>query len=103
MEKAYRALSAEARASYGITEDGSDESWVYCTACGRAMEQGDCVLDDAADSLQCAYDDCMPDGSLAFESLYGWDAYRQMYGLETADWPEIPTAGDCYRRPGTGS
>ncbi len=44
MKKLYRDLSPEARASYGITEDGSEESWVYCLTCGRAVPQGDCVV-----------------------------------------------------------
>jgi hypothetical protein len=57
-------------------------------------------VDDAEDSLRCAYEDCTSRGNLAFESLYGWDAYRQMHGDETADWPETPTAGECYRQEG---
>ena len=101
MKKLYRELNEEAKASYGITNDASDDSWVYCTACSRAMEQGDCVVGDVGGALECAYEDCSPEGNLAFESLYGWDAYRHMHGDETSDWPEIPTAGLCYRRQGS--
>ena len=97
MKKLYRDLSPEAKASYGITEDAGDESWVYCTACQRAMAQGDCILSEEG-QLQCAYDDCTPEGNLAFESLYGWDAYRQELGGEAAHWPEKPEWGKSYRR-----
>ncbi len=102
MKKLYSELNEEAKATYGITEDASNQAWIYCNACGRAMEQGDCVVGDIEGSLQCAYDDCQPEANVAFESLYGWDAYRQMHGDETSDWPEIPTVGECYRREAAG-
>jgi len=101
MKKLYRDLSPEAKASYGITGDASDESWVYCTACSRGMAQGDCILSEEG-QLQCAYGDCSREGNLAFESLYGWDAYRQELGGEAAHWPEKPEWGKRYQGPGAG-
>jgi hypothetical protein len=102
MKKRFRDLSDEMKAAYGITEDAGDDSFVYCGACGRAMEQGDCLLDDAEGSLRCAFDDCAPEGNLAFQSLYGWDAYRLAHAHETFHWPEEPVPGECYERPGAG-
>lgn len=100
MKKLYSELNEEAKASYGITEGASNDAWVFCTSCDRAMEQGDCVVGESEGSLQCAYDDCLPEGNLAFQSLYGWDAYRQTHVDETSDWPETPTEGVCYGREG---
>jgi hypothetical protein len=102
MKKLYRDLTQEAKASYGITEDRSDESWVYCTTCDRAMKQGDCIVGEQG-VLQCAYDDCMPEGNVAFQSLYGWDAYQQELGGEAAHWPEKPEWGKRYERRGASS
>ena len=102
MKKRFRDLSDEAKASYGITGDASDESLVYCRACGRAMEQGDCVPGNVEGLLRCAYDDCGSRGNPAFESLYGWDAYRLAPGHETAHWPEKPVPGECYEPSGAG-
>jgi hypothetical protein len=101
MNKRFKELNEDAKATYGLNGDTSSKAWLYCSACGRAMEQGDCLIDEADGSLQCAYEDCASESNLAFESLYGWDAYRQMHGDETADWPETPTLGECYRREGT--
>jgi hypothetical protein len=102
MKKRFRELTEEAKASYGITEDASDESWVYCTTCERAMEQGECAVGEEG-LLQCAYDDCRPEGNPAFQSLYGWDAYRQELGDEAGPWPEEPEWGKRYGRGGAGS
>jgi hypothetical protein len=79
-----------------------DETWVYCTACNRAMQQADCTVDELDGRLQCAYDDCRPEGNLAFKSLYGWDAYRLAHGQETAHWPETPLSGERYEPAGAG-
>jgi hypothetical protein len=103
MRKVFRDQTAEKKAACSVTEDASDDTWVYCGSCERAMKQGDCGLsDDSEDSLHCAYEDCAPEGNLAFESLYGWDAYRLAHELETADWPEEPRQGTCYKRSGAG-
>ena len=103
MKKIFRDQTAETKGGYQVTEDANDETWVYCTTCKRTMKQGDCVLsDDFEGVLQCAYDDCTPEGNLAFKSLYGWDAYRLAHGHETAQWPEEPSPGKCYERPGAG-
>jgi hypothetical protein len=103
MKKVFRDQTEETKAACRVTEDASDETWVYCVTCKRAMKQGDCVLgDDVEGRLQCAYEDCPPEGNLAFESLYGWDAYRLAHGRETADCPEQPRQGECYKRPGAG-
>jgi hypothetical protein len=104
MKKVFRDQTAETKGACRVTEDANDETWVYCAICKRAMKQGDCVLsDDFEGSLRCAYDDCTPEGNLAFESLYGWDAYRLAHGRETAHWPAEPLHGKCYGRPGAGS
>jgi hypothetical protein len=71
------------------------ETWLYCGACGRTMKR-----EDSADG--CVYDDCPSERNLAFQSLYGWDAYRLEHFEETVDWPEIPAPGECYRLPGAG-
>ena len=89
MKKPFNELNEDAKATYGLNGGTSSKAWLYCTACGRAMEQGGCFVDDAESSLQCAYEDCTSEGNLAFESLYGWDAYREM-------WPALLTE---RRRP----
>ena len=101
MKRRYRELSPEAKASYGTTDDPRDETWVYCDTCKRAMPQGDCVVGDAF--LGCAYEDCPSRTNLAFESLYGWDAYRQGLGSAASDWPQEPEQDREYRPPGDGS
>ena len=103
MKKLYRDLSPEAKASYGITEDASDEAWVYCTACQRAMEQGDLALDEIEGALRCAYSDCVLEGNIAVQGLQGWEAYRKELGYETDHWPEEPESGKRYERKGAGS
>ena len=101
MAKHFRDLSKEKKASHSITEDASDESLVYCTNCDRAMEQGDCVIEDNLEiKLRCAYDDCVLESNIAVQSLYGWDAYRHDYEDETAHWPDTPTPGECYTPEG---
>lgn len=103
MKKFFRDQTAETKAACRVAGDASDETWVYCTSCQRAMKQGDCVLsDDFEGSLQCGYEDCVPQGNLAFKSLYGWDAYRLAHVHETVHWPQEPTEGQCYERPGAG-
>lgn len=103
MKKVFRDQTAEKKAACRVAEDANDETWVYCTACQRAMKQGDCALgDDSEDLLQCAYEDCVSEGNLAFKSLYGWDAYRLAHVHETADWPREPSQGQCYKGPGAG-
>ena len=97
MENVFRDQSLEMKVAHAVAEDANDETWLYCTACGRALRQGDCLLSEEAEgALECPFDDCVPEGNLAFQSLYGWDAYRLEHGHETADWPEEPTAGTCY-------
>ncbi len=96
MKKRYRDQTQEAKASCRITEDASDEAWLYCDNCHRAMAQGDCVVDECEGVLRCAYADCDPGGNLAYRSLYGWDAYRQAHALETAAWPSDPVPGSRY-------
>jgi hypothetical protein len=95
MKKLYRDLTPEARAAYGITEDGKDESWVYCTSCERVMPQGDCVLDEQG-RLQCAYEDCTSAGGAALQNLRPWDEYAQEQGGRAAHWPEKPEVGKRY-------
>ena len=101
MTKRFRELTEEEKASLAVTEDAGDESMVYCANCNRAMEQGSCLIDEELEiKLRCAYGDCMLEGNIAAESLYGWDAYRGEYEEETADWPETPTPGECYEPSG---
>lgn len=96
VKKFYRDLSPEARASYGITEDGSEESWVYCLTCGRAMPQGDCVVGEDG-RLECAYGDCRPtSASHASTDLRAWDTLAQEQGGAAAHWPEKPEWGRRY-------
>ena len=76
--------------------------WMYCTACRRAMKQEDCIRDEGGGPVQCGYDDCPPEGNIAFRSLYGWDAYRLAHPQDTADWPEKPSRGERYEPAGTG-
>jgi hypothetical protein len=98
MGNLFRDQSEETKVAHAVTEDANDETWLYCTACERAVRQGDCLPSEVVGgTLRCPFDDCVPDGNLAFQSLYGWDAYRLEHGHETADWPEEPTAGGCYR------
>jgi hypothetical protein len=101
MSKRFRDERAEMKALTQVAEDAGEQTWVYCSACRRAMRQGDCVVTDDG-SLHCAYDDCTPEGNLAYKSLYGWDAYRLAHGVETAHWPEEPSLGDCYEATGVG-
>jgi hypothetical protein len=100
MNRRFRDLPAKTRAGCQVAADAGDETCVYCTACKRAMKQGDCTLDELDGSLECAYDDCRPEGNLAFKSLYGWDAYRLAHGQETAQWPQEPDLGECYEQAG---
>jgi hypothetical protein len=98
----FRDQTAEKKADCRVAPGTDDETWVYCTSCERAMKQGDCTLDELDGPLSCAYDDCGPEGNLAFQSLYGWDAYRLAHGQETAQWPETPRLGECYKGAGAG-
>jgi hypothetical protein len=102
MKRRFRDQTADMKEACRVATDAGDETWVYCTACERAMKQGDCTLDDSDGGLQCAYDDCRPAGNLAFKSLYGWDAYRLAHGQETAYWPKTPRSGECYEPAGAG-
>ena len=52
MRKRYRDQTQEAKASCRITEDASDEAWLYCAKCHRAMAQGDCVVDEREGALR---------------------------------------------------
>jgi hypothetical protein len=98
MPKQFRDLAPHQKAAHSVTEDASDDAFVYCASCGRAMRQGDCIVDDALEEkLRCAYDDCILDASIAMHSLHAWDAYRELYKEETADWPEVPIPGECYK------
>lgn len=100
MKKLYRDLSSEAKASYGITDDGNDESWVYCSACERAMPQGDCVVGEDG-RLHCAYEDCRPEPGC--QNLHDWDTYAMEQGGKAAHWPEKPEWGERYHRQDSGS
>ena len=93
MPKRFRELSEEEKAERAVTEDSRSDALVYCTSCGRAMEQGDCyVPEDIEIKLRCAYDDCVLEDNIALQRLYGWDDYRMEYEEETADWPDTLTA-----------
>lgn len=101
MPKRFRDLPGEAKASRAVDQDARDGSIVYCPACGRAMEQGDCVVDDnLEEKLRCAYGDCILDASIAMHSLTAWDSYRELYAEQTTDWPDTPVLGECYRPSG---
>jgi hypothetical protein len=100
MNSRFRDQKMETKTAHRITADADDDSWVYCTACRRAMKQGDCFLDELGGPPQCAYDDCRPKGNLAFRSLYGWDAYRLAHPQDTAHWPEKPSPGVRYEPAG---
>jgi len=99
MKRRYSELTEEAKASYGTSENTSDDTWLYCTNCERAMRQGDCVIGEG-ENLRCAYDDCASQDNLAFQSLYGWDAYRQGLGHEAVQWPDEPEPGKRYTGAG---
>ena len=99
MTKVFRDQTAEKKAACRVADDVSDEAWVYCSACRRTMQQGDCPIGEDG-VLQCAYEDCPSSGNIAFRSLYGWDAYRAVYGQETAHWPKEPRPGEQYDPPG---
>jgi hypothetical protein len=95
--KHFRDLTEEQKASHSITEDARDESFVYCATCHRAMEQGDCVVDEDLEiKLRCAYSDCVLAGNIAAQSMHGWDDYRSAHEEETAHWPDAPSPGECY-------
>lgn len=101
MVKHFRDLSEKEKTPHSITDDARDESLVYCAKCDRAMDQGDCIVDDELDvKLRCAYGDCVLEGNIAVQSLYGWDAYRREYEDETAHWPDTPIPGECYSPKG---
>ena len=100
MKSRFREQTKETKSACRVTASPDDEAWVYCGVCRRAMRQGDCMLDELGGRLRCAYDDCRPEGNFAFESLYGWDAYRLAHELETANWPEEPRPGECYEPAG---
>jgi len=101
MSKRYQELSEEEKASRSVAADSSDGSLVYCTACHRAMEQGDCeVPEDIEIKLRCAYDDCVLSDNIALQSLFGWDEYRLEYKDETEHWPDTPAIGECYTPAG---
>ena len=104
MPKRFRDLPEDEKAARSVTEDVNDESLLYCPACGRAMEQGDCVVvdEDISAKVRCAYGDCMLNAYIAAESLQPWDTYRAEHEEETAEWPEIPTPGECYKPPERG-
>ena len=97
--KRFRDLPAEEKATRSITDDESDESLVYCPACNRAMEQGDCVVveEDITANTGCAYSDCILSATIAAEHVQPWGAYRAEHEEDTAEWPEIPTPGECYK------
>ena len=99
MPKRFRDLPDEEKASQSVAEDARDESLLYCPVCNRAMEQGDCIVveEDIAPKIGCAYGDCMLNATIAMENVQPWDAYRAEHEEETAEWPEIPTPGECYR------
>jgi len=101
MTKHFRDLTGEEKASYSVTADARDDSYVYCAHCDRAMEQGDCVVYEDLDiKLACAYGDCIMEDNIASQNLYAWDSYRDEYQKETADWPDTPTPGECYEPAG---
>lgn len=101
MTKRFRDLTDEEKAAHAVTKHAGDDSPVYCAACGCAMAQGDCIVDEELEEkLRCAYDDCILDASIAMHSLHAWDAYRALYEEETADWPEVPVFGECYKPSG---
>jgi len=103
MAKHFRDLKQEQKANHNVAGDASDHSLVYCEGCGRVMEQGDCeVYDDVDVKMRCAFGDCVLSGNIAYQSLYGWDSYRHDHEEETAEWPENPAVGECYR-PATGA
>ena len=102
MSEVFRDQTVDKKAACQVAEDASDEAWVYCSTCKRAMRQGDCVLGEG-EALQCAYEDCPSRGNVAFQSLYGWDAYRSQHIEDTAGWPDEPNPGDCYQPPGAGA
>lgn len=79
-----------------------DEEWLYCASCNRAIAQEECILDETEGGLRCPYDDCALGANLAFESLYGWSAYRKAHPDETAHWPQEPIAGERYGRRSGG-
>lgn len=54
MKRRFRDQTAETRKAYRVATDTGDETWVYCTARGRAMKQGDCTLDKSDGTLRCA-------------------------------------------------
>ncbi len=98
MTKRFSELTDEEKSSLSVTDDADDESFVYCPACGRAMKQGDCVVhEDIEARLRCAYGDCFLNANIAAQNLEAWDIYRLDNEEETADWPEIPTPGECYK------
>ena len=101
MTKRFRDLTEEQKAAHSVVESARDESLVYCAACDRAMEQGDCTIDEDLEiKLRCAYDDCVLEDNILAQNLYGWDAYRSEYQEETAHWPDTPTPGECYEPSG---
>lgn len=101
MPKRFRDLPDDEKAARAITDDPSDASFVYCPSCNRAMEQGDCTVvdEDISAKVRCAYGDCILNAYIAAESLQPWDTYRAEHEEETADWPAIPTPGECYKLP----
>jgi hypothetical protein len=99
MSGSFRDQPPETKAACRVAEDANDEVWVYCSACQRAMRQGDCVVGDD-DVLRCGCEDCPSKGNLAFQSLYGWDAYRSTHGRDTAHWPQEPVPDERYMPPG---
>jgi hypothetical protein len=96
MKKRFREHTQEVKTACRIDEHASDEAWLYCDKCHRAMVQGDCVVDDSEPVLRCAYADCDLGGDLAYRSLHGWEDYRRTHALETAHWPTDPVLGSRY-------
>lgn len=96
MAERFCDLDQETKDACKVAEDVSDQAWLYCDSCHRAMRQGDCPVDEQGDGLRCAYVDCDLGGNIAYQSLYGWDSYKQTHPLDTAKWPKEPAEGTRY-------
>lgn len=96
MSARYCDLDDKGKSACKVDDDPSDEAWLYCDTCHRAMHQGDCPVEEGGEKLDCAYPDCDLGGNLAYRSLYGWDAYKKARPVDTAKWPQDPIVGTRY-------
>jgi len=96
MNERFCDLDQEKKETCKVAEEPSEEAWVYCDVCHRAMHQGDCAVNEGGIGLRCAYPDCDLGGDSSHKNLHDWDIYRKARPRETATWPTDPVLATRY-------